>query len=281
VKLADPRLPVIGLQTSMIGSNHLGYRFLPEQLDITGGVEPPYAPLPDYIATYGTAAHEMLVKLLGRERVLPVGPVRYPYLRAASERERGLAEKKLKQQLDLGREVVPILLALTSLRAESENVLNWALNVGRDHPGLFFLVRFHYWVDLSDELRARAAQSGFSRYVIADGDLHQQLLASRLMITGTSSIGVEAMVSGCMPVVYRSNGSFEYGPVGDVPDGVYFFSNQAELEASIQEGLQGRAGYRSRKARWPTLLERHCYKLDGKSSTRLYNWLMQHDVFTL
>jgi hypothetical protein len=280
VKLTDSRLPVIGLQTSLIGKNHLGYRFLPEHVrSYTGEIQPSQTPLPDYVATYGTSAHNMLEKLLGRERVAITGPVRYPYLRVASDRERRVAEKNLKQRLNTGHEVTPILLALTSLQGESESIMNWALKIGRDHPGLFFLVRFHYWVDLSGELQAQAAQLGFTRYKIVQEDLHQQLLACPLIITGTSSIGVEAMVSGCMPVVYRSNGKYAYGPVDDVAEGVYFFSNEAELELSVRDILQGGRGYRSRRARWPKLLEKHCYKLDGRSSSRLYAWLNRRRVF--
>jgi hypothetical protein len=280
VKLTDSRLPVIGLQTSLIGKNHLGYRFLPEHVrTYTGGIQSSHAPLPDYVATYGTSAHNMLEKLLGRKRVTITGPVRYPYLRVASDRERRTAEANLQQRLNLEHETVPVLLALTSLWGESETIMNWALSLGQEHPGLFFLVRFHYWADLSGKLQARAEQIGFSRYAMAQENLHQQLLACRLMITGTSSIGVEAMVSGCMPVVYRSNGMYAYGPVYDVADGVYFFNNEKELDASIQEGLQEGRGYRSRKERWPGLLERHCHKLDGRSSSRLYVWLNRQRVF--
>jgi hypothetical protein len=281
VKLAHAGLPVIGLQTSLIGKSHLGYRFLPEQVTHAGGILPPDAPVPDYVATYGSVAYSMLEKPLGRKRVLKTGPVRYPYLRAATHRERKVAEANLGQRLYPSRNLIPVLLALTSLREESETIMNWALKIGQFQPALFFLVRFHYWADFSYELQDRASQIGLSRYTIDQGDLHEQLLTCRLMITGTSSIGVEAMISGCMPIVYRPHGVYAYGPISDVAEGAYFFSNEAELEASVWEVLQDSRGYRSRKVRWPKLLERHCYKLDGKSSARLYNWLVKYDVLTL
>lgn len=79
MKLSNPRIPVIGLQTSLIGVSHMGYRFLPEQVEKKPSIpKPAFAPLPDYVATYGTVPHDILRKTLGDDRVILSGPIRFP-----------------------------------------------------------------------------------------------------------------------------------------------------------------------------------------------------------
>jgi len=279
VKLFNPNIPVIGLQTSLIGASHMGYRFLPEQIKLSPELEPPYAPLPDHIAAYGTVPYDILKKILVDDRVMLSGPIRYPYLRVDSTDDRVAAETEWKRRLGLNPETALVLLALPSLRDEALTILKWALNVGKRFPNIFLLVRFHYWVVLTDTLEASAREIGFDRYQIASAGLHELLLASRIVITGTSSVGVEAMVSGCMPVIYRTTGRYTLGPIPDIADGAFLYTSENELHLAVQECLGQDQDYIRRKSQWHTMLDRLCYGLDGKASSRFYDWLNSRGVF--
>lgn len=279
LKMFNPQMPVIGLQTSLIGQKHLGYCFLPEQVHENNDIKSPFAPLPDYVATYGTVSYSMLKDLLGQKRVVLTGPVRYPYLRVSSDAQRKTAEVDLKKRLSLDADKIPVLMALTSLRHENYSILKWALNIGQKNPQLFFIVRFHYWEDLQSEFRDHADRIGFDRFRIDNQNLSQQLMACRLIITGTSSISVEAMISGCIPVVYQTGGKYAMSAIMDVMEGAFFFSDEHELELAVYNGLQNGKEYQERRTHWPKLLERHGYGLDGRASHRLWNWLSLQGVF--
>jgi len=257
----------------------MGYRFLPEQIKLSPEPEPPFAPLPDHIAAYGTVPYDILKKTLVDDRAMLSGPIRYPYLRIDSAKDRAAAEVEWKSRLDLDPETTLVLLALPSLRDEALTILKWALNVGKNFPNIFFLVRFHYWVVLTDILEASAREIGFHRYQVASAGLHNLLLASRIIITGTSSVGVEAMVSGCMPVIYRSTGRYTLGPIPDIADGAFLYTSENELHQAVQECLEQGQGYVKRTSQWPIMLDRLCYGLDGEASSRFYDWLSSRGVF--
>ncbi len=279
IKLSAPNIPVLGLQTSLLGASHMGYRFLPEQIKLSPQPEAPFAPLPDHVAAYGTVPFELLKKTLLDGRVMLSGPIRYPYLRIDSREERAEAETEWKRRLGLDSQTALVLLALPSLKDEALTILKWALNIGKKIPNIFFLVRFHYWVVLTDILEASAREIGFNRYHIASAGLHELLLASSIIVTGTSSVGVEAMVSGCMPVIYKTTGRYSLGPIPEIADGAFLYTNENELYRAVQDCLEQDQEYLGRKLQWSTALDRLCYQLDGHASSRFYDWLESRGVF--
>lgn len=277
-KLADKKLPVLGLQTSIIGRAHLGYQFMHQQVGVIGEILPPFAPLPDYVASYGTITHAALTERLGSDRVVLTGPIRYPYLRIDSAEDRAVAKLEWKDRLKLDHGTMLVLLALPSIKQEAQTILDWAIDIGKEFPQIFFLVRFHYWVPLADDMRRRAEKARFDRYHIPSSGLHELLLASQVIVTGTSSVGVEGMISGCMPVCYQTTGRYDFGRVQDVAEGAYFFSSKLELQQVMEKCLACEKDYEMRRAQWPLLIERLVYGLDGKSGARFYDWLKSQKV---
>lgn len=278
VKIINPNIKMIGLQTSLLGKSHLGYCFLPEQIIPTNQITPPYAPLPDYVAVYGKTTHAMLSKNLGTKRIYLTGPIRYPYLKINSQAQRTLAEEDWKTRLNLNGETVFALLALPSLKEEALLIMEWAFAIAEKYPQLYFLVRFHYWAVLEDALKKIAQAHSFNRYQIANTDLHELLLASRFIITGTSSVGIEAMVSGCMPVSYKPTRRYDFGRIQDVESGAFLYTNQTELSMAIQECVYQSKIFVEKKQHWQENLEKLCTPLDGRSSQRFYKFLQEKSV---
>jgi hypothetical protein len=278
VKIANPQIPVIGLQTSLIGKNHLGYHFLPEQMHPTNEILPPYAPLPDYVATYGDITHSILMKTFAAERMIQAGPVRYPYLKINSDESRQAAEAHWKERLGLHPGTVLALLALPSLKDEALTIMEWAVRAAREYPELYLLVRFHYWAVLTDHWDMLARATSFDHYHIASGELHDVLLASRFTITGTSSIGIEAMISGCVPISYKTAHRFDLGRVQDVAEGAFFYTSETELRNAVHECFIQGDLFEAKKAQRAAMVRRFCNPLDGKASTRLHDWLADRGV---
>ncbi len=278
-KKENPYIKLIGLQTSLIGKSHLGYYFLPDQINQTNELVPPYSPLPDYVAAYGNTPYTMLMEKFGKDRVNLTGPIRYPYLKFVSQTDRDHAAQEWKTRLHLDGETVLGLLALPSLKAEALSIMEWAFAAAEKYPQLYLLVRFHYWAVLIDELKNISQAHSCNRYQIANGDLHEILLVSRFIVTGTSSIGIEAMASGCMPVSYKPTRRYDFGRIQDVEAGAFFYTNQAELEIAINECVLQTDAFSKKKIRWEENLERLCTPLDGKASARFYHWLDVKGVF--
>lgn len=281
VKKTNPQINVIGLQTSLLGKSHIGYYFLPEQINLNNQLLPPYTPLPDYVATYGETTYQLLTKKLGSERVQLTGPIRYPYLKINSQADRDQSEEKIKNRFNLDGKMVLALLALPSLKREAHLILDWALEISQKYPQLYFLVRFHYWAILNDELKNASQLYSFTNYQVVEGDLHELLLASQFMITGTSSVGVEAMASGCMPISYKPTRRYDFGRIQDIEQGAFFYTNQAELQKAINECMNQSTVFTEKKAQWEKNLQKLCTPLDGKASSRFYNWLAELGVLDI
>lgn len=279
LKKENQSIKLIGLQTSLMGKSHLGYYFLPEQISQTHQLIPPFAPLPDYVAMYGETTYNLLMKKLGKDRVQLTGPVRYPYLKIDSQTERDNAEEKIKDRFNLNGETVLALLALPSLKEEALMILDWAFAIAKSYPQLYFLVRFHYWAILNDELKNASQLHSVTNYQVVAGDLHELLLVSQFMVTGTSSVGIEAMVSGCMPISYKPTRRYDFGRIQDVEEGAFLYTNQSELQKAINECINQNSVFGEKKTQWEKNLQRLCTPLDGKASYRLYNWLDTKNVF--
>ncbi|GEM_PF-2795920 len=279
LKTTNPKVKLIGLQTSLLGKSHLGYYFLPEQISRTSQLLPPFAPLPDYVAAYGETTYHLLTKKLGNERVQLTGPIRYPYLKIDSQADRELAKEKIKNRFHLNGEMVFALLALPSLKDEALMIMDWAFAVAKQYPQIYFLVRFHYWALLNNELHNAAQLHSFTNYQTVEGDLHELLLASDFMVTGTSSVGIEAIASGCMPISYKPTRRYDFGRIQDVEESAFLYVNPSELQKAINECINQSDVFTQKKAQWNTNLQKLCAPLDGKSSARFYAWLLQRGAF--
>ncbi|MBL8097816.1 MAG: hypothetical protein JNK81_01465 [Anaerolineales bacterium] len=281
IKKTNPDVKLIGLQTSLLGKSHLGYYFLSEQISQTNQLLPPFTPLPDYVVAYGETTYHLLAKKLGSERIQLTGPIRYPYLKIDSQADRDVAKEKIKNRLNLNGDLVLVLLALPSLKEEALMIMDWAFAVAKQYPHIYFLVRFHYWAILNNELHNASRLHSFNNHQIVEGDLHELLLASQFMITGTSSVGIEAIASGCMPISYKPTRRYDFGRIQDVEEGAFLYTNQTELQKAINECITQSDVFAWKKTQWEKNLKKLCTPLDGKASSRLYNWLDKKDVFNM
>jgi predicted glycosyltransferase len=159
--------------------------------------------------------------------------------------------------------------------------MDWAFAIAKQYPHIYFLVRFHYWAILNNELHNTSRFHSFNNYQIIESDLHELLLASDFMVTGTSSVGIEAIASGCMPISYKPTRRYDFGRIQDVEESAFLYTNQSELQKAINECITQSDVFAWKKTQWEKNLQKLCTPLDGKASSRLYNWLDKKDVFNM
>jgi len=268
-------LPVLGVQTAMSGENHLGYRFLPDQVAPVGGSSSPrLAPAPDYVAAYGTTTRDMLQAMLGGDRVVLTGAIRYPHL----GQRLPAAPAVLRRALDLAPEGPLILVATSIDPEESLHILELVGEVSARTTHVTFLFKFHYLCDMTRALRAVGRRRGLHNYRIFDGQLPELLQVSRAVVMGTTSVGIEAIALSCMPIVYTTTGHYDLGPLRDVREAVFFFSDATGLQRALEEVLTTGQEYERRSANWAAALKKMVYRADGNATQRLCDYLAERRV---
>jgi hypothetical protein len=267
-------IPVVGLQTGLLASNQMGFAFPAEET--RAKLESVNAsPLPDVIAAYGTHLYSYLVSRLPSDRVCLSGAVRYPHLSeegavdvAAFRRQRGLPDG-----------MTYILVTTPIDPDESSRVVEGAFSMAKEYPDTFLLFKLHYHLPIYGEITRAAAQYGCNRYKIFDSDLPLLLRLASISICGSSSVGVEAIASGCMPMVFRSTAGMSTNPMLEVPRAAFFWNSVDELRQGIQACLELSPEYDTRRRAWPEAIAAHLYRLDGDANSRLYEFLQRRAIF--
>jgi hypothetical protein len=254
----------LGLQTGLFTSNQMGFTF-PAAQARRSPADAARAPVPDRVVAYGDRPRQAFAERLGKDRVFPVGPIRYAYLARPPRASRA----ELRQQHGLPREGPVVLVATSIVKRESEHILRAAFAAAARRPGTVLALKFHYHLPLGEEsARLQRAHPTVSVQVFTS-DLDDLLTLADALVCGGSSIGVEAMARGCMPLVFRSVGDLPANPMLEVADAVFFWRTPSELEDALSSTLSGDPAAARRRARWPEALAAQLSPLSADMNTRL------------
>lgn len=264
-------ISVIGLQTGLFTSNQMGFSFLVDEVK-KGTNHDLKSPVPDVLAAYGGLPYRVFSERLGSERVCLSGPIRYSGLQTSDP------DADLSHSIENAPpSAVFVLLATSIAREESIPLLETAFRASAELPEIFFLIKFHYHLPLDNEVKKLAARYGIERYRIFDRDLYQLMRLARIVICAGSSIGLEAITLGGMPVVFRSLGEMSCNPMLDVPEAVFFWHSIVELRAALQSCLAQDAEYHKRESAWPRAIADQLGPA-GSPDDRLYEFLHKRAV---
>ncbi len=275
LRMADETIPVVGIQTSMCGASHLGFRFAQAQawrFD-TEGPQPLAAALPDYVAALGVVTHRLLRDRLSPARVVLTGPTRAMASGQRIPEERRASLERFCRSHGLPEGVPLVTLATPTMQAESLEMLELTLHAMRRQRDAFLLVKFHSLCPLGQALDRLARRYGVQRYRALTVNILDLLRVSAAAIVGTSSVGVDAIAAGCMPIVYRVPQEYDFSPIGDIEGSVFTFRRVGQLERALWACLKQDEAFEARRARWPEAVERMLYRNDGGGAARLYAFL--------
>lgn len=266
-------IPVIGVQTGLYKSNQMGLAFPLDEMH-QGPQAPLKAPLPDAVAAYGELSHGVYSQRFGENRVCLVGPLRYPELRG----DRQVDIDSFRSAHDLPENARFVLVATSIAPEESIPLLEGTFAVAAESQGVFLLLKFHYHLPLHAEVRRLAAKYQQVRYRVFDADLYSLMRLAPAMVGAGSSTSIEALVFGCMPVLFRAPGEMSVNPLLDVPDAGFFWHTLDELRAALRACLERDAEYQRRRAAWPQAISAHLFQLDGLANERFYRFLRAKGV---
>jgi len=270
---ASGAIPVVGLQTGLFTSNQLGLALAADELR-RSSTESSRAPAPDVLAAYGELPYAIYVNRLGRERVCLSGAVRYPRL--------GMAESfdaaTFQNEHALPADAKFIFVATPAAQDEALPMLAAAFAVAAETPNAFLLLKFHYHLLLHREVSQLAAEYRNPRYRIFDGDLYKLMRLAPVLIVGGSSISIEALALGTMPVVYVPPGEMSFNPILEVPQAVFLWHTAQELKCALRSCLSKDSAYEARRKMWPQAVAAQLFKLDGLANERLFEFLRERHV---
>jgi len=272
IRQAGSQAPVIGFQTGLTGRNHLGYWFPMEQVCQNGHPgRPDLAPLPEVISVNGGATLEVLRERLAPDRLVLTGPVRLARLRGLVEQRRQQSVL-LRERYGISDKHVPVAIATSIDPEESLLLLNLAFQAGKWFEDVLFLVKDHPLCPLRRAVRVEAMRHG-ARYRQFTGDTADLLLLSRVAITGNTSVGVEALALGCMPIVYDGSWHYDLTPLRDAEEAAFFFHDAESLRLALSEGLTGGEESQRRQARWQEALDALLSFSNGDPAATLLTFL--------
>jgi surface carbohydrate biosynthesis protein (TIGR04326 family) len=263
---------VIGLQTGLFSSNQMGFSFPVDEMKTIANHELK-SPVPDALAAYGELPYRVFSARLGSERVCLSGPIRFSSLRAGNDVHTGAPLVS-----DAAPSTVFVLLATSIAREESVALLEIAFRAASELPNVFLLIKFHYHLPLQADVERLARRYGNNRYRVFDSDLHDLMRMAAVIICGGSSVGIEAMTLGCMPVVFRSFGEMSFNPMLDTPEAVFFWRSLGDLRTALDSCLTQDTEYLRRKAAWPQAIADHLFDLTVSADNRLYEFLRERKI---
>jgi hypothetical protein len=253
---------VVGTQAAMYNGNQMGWNlFAPE-------VERALCPgqhhhMPDLLCAYGALPGRIFSAGLSHGAVAVVGGIRYSF--------------KDPLASDGASENYSILVAVPVVRTEAVALIEAVWRALTDTDAVVS-VKFHPLLGLrSDVLRMAEAFPSLG-YRITKDDIPELLQKAAMTICGGTSVAMEAIVYGSMPLVFRPPGELAADPMQHVPDAVFFWSTIDELRDAIESCRCRDDAFQRRVGAWPDAIREHLHRVDGSAHERVYSFLVEQGV---
>ncbi len=177
-------IPTIGVQHGTIGPEHTMY--MPPRDQVLG------APLPDLFAAYGAFARDVLcgVGQFPRERVRIVGAPRFDGL-VRSLLSRDAVRTRLGYRVD-----ETIVLLASEGFALSQPIVLGLLEIARAQPDWRIVIKLHPNDRHPEAYTKLRAAAGVRNVDISRHPFPELLVACDVLVTGASTTGLEALLSG-------------------------------------------------------------------------------------
>lgn len=276
--MAGRDIPVVGIQVGHMVFNYLAWLFPRiETQQLPNNSNPCLALLPHYMIVYGATAYEVFKHRFQPDTVLLSGPIRYSQL--VDEIDQSFDPDEFRQCYDIPAQATVFLLATSILYEESLLLIQNVLELMVTLSDVYLLVKFHPQRPLQKDLDRIAQQVGFINYKGFDMHLNNLIKVSKAVVLATSSVGIDAIALGCMPIIKTHPGSFDLNPLRDYPEAAFFYQNKTDLKLALEFCVSEEEPYQQCKAHWPKVIEDLFYKRDGLENERLYRFLVNQGIF--
>ncbi|MDD5593808.1 MAG: hypothetical protein PHG97_03595 [Candidatus Margulisbacteria bacterium] len=270
----------VAFQHQAFARNHLQYFY--DQGEIAGYYSdrsnPDNLPLPDKYFVTGEYQKEVLIGNGFPARDIGLcGPVRYSELLSYLKNKQPQAEVRGRYGFKTEQKIFLVLAPV--IKEEVQNLMVNLLQVMNDRPdfaGYVFLIKFHpafkfekFVTDLIAKLFP-ALQYG----ILADGiSLNDYVVLADAVMLTTTTIGIEAICLGVMPVLFENDLLFSLNPMLEIKNACLCVHNSAELEAAIETVVKGGAELKNIARNWPGAIRKMFYRINEDPNAGFKNCL--------
>ncbi len=238
----------VGFQHSAISQNFLTYVFEP------GALAEKDALAPDHILTTGLTAARLLSRAgIGPDRLTTIGPLRYaPLLDYIRDR---VPRARLREQYSIPQNKRVIFVAASLLREETLSMMTALFKaVEGDGQQYFVILRCHPSVAMGAVFEKQLGKIfGPDGYRILEGKIpiyDTMSTADVLLLTG-STVGVEAVALGVVPIVYECPAQFGNNPLTEIPASALFVRDFSTLRSALQTVFSNGDEIQNLRGNWP------------------------------
>ena len=233
----------VGFQHSALGKNFLNYVFEDGELRIHGNNQDDSdsMPLPDYILTSGGKGVEYLRQSgYPPERLAVGGAVRLGPL--YSYRENTPPRQKLRQQYGIPADKKVIFVATSPLLQETICMLSDMFDAVKSDSDRFHLViKCHpnahavpgYIRRVRGMMDSRRSDVSLDFYTEPIAFYDYISLSDAVLLTG-GTVALEAMLLGCVPIIYVNDAQFSHNPMTEYPEAVILVDGRESMEEALK-----------------------------------------------
>jgi hypothetical protein len=265
---AEDRCLTIGFQHQAIGRNHLQYFFPKREIDhyYSEKDNPDNLPIPDKIMVTGEYPFEVLREDDFAEDAIKIcGPVRYADLVKSVKNGRSKEKTRVKYGYDIHQNI--FLVATPSVRIEMLNLVLALLNAlkSSDISGLFLFKSHPVYKYDEEVIRLIWEIYPAMKYsFLPDGiNINDYLILSdALLLTGTT-VGVEAICLGTMPILFENNATFSLNPLLEIKNSYLSVCDSPTMEQAIRDVLSNDGRLAEIRRNWPSAIKKIFYDIEN------------------
>ncbi|MDO8603553.1 MAG: CDP-glycerol glycerophosphotransferase family protein [Candidatus Omnitrophota bacterium] len=259
LKRGNPMAKSIAYQHANVTPMKLWYIYHPAEL-LQGDDYINSMPIPDYFVFQGRMGRDLLVKSgYPEERCFLTGSPRFDSLSVAKKEE-------IKLKLPLDKKI--ILVATTYSEEDTIEIVRIVSAAAKARNDSFFIFKAHSNCPLEPIL----LEYGFQNYSIVNGDVHQLILSSDVLVTSYSTTADEAIALNCPSICIDTGVAVNMSTFFEIEAGPVVY-NADELNSAIDMIFYHPEAFRRFKEKWPDLIEATFYKLDGKAHQRVLDMM--------
>ncbi|MFH1857918.1 MAG: hypothetical protein ABH845_03325, partial [Candidatus Omnitrophota bacterium] len=252
------KMKTIGFQHSALGRNFLNYVFDEGELDAHWQKrgEQESMPLPDYILTSGAIGIEYMRRAgYPAERLAVGGSVRFSPLYEYREKMSSRQELRKKYGIPPGRTVV--FVATAPLLQETLCMLADLFDAVKPAPERFHLVvKCHpganavpgYISKVKEVIAAHGKTVSLDFYNEPVAFYDYITLSDAVLLTG-GTVALEAMLLGCVPIIYINDAQFSHNPMTEYAGAVIFVDGSDAMAAALKT-ITDRDAVEKLKMKW-------------------------------